>query len=221
MKVTEHLYIYLWNDQRENNCNSIFIDGKVPLLIDPGHLHRVDHLTSRMRADGLDPERIRVIINTHCHPDHFEGNRAFENSRVKIACSQEEEKFLEEVGRPMYLQQGVQMPEYRIDFHLGEGTLNLGKHEFEILLTPGHSPGSLCIYWPRHKILFTGDLIFLQGVGRTDIPGGDQEALKDSLEKVSHLSPELVIPGHGPAIRGGEDIRANLESVRKLFLGVM
>ncbi len=221
MKVTEHLYIYLWNDQRENNCNSIFIDGKIPLLIDPGHGHRVDDLLSRMRADGLDPDKIRVVINTHCHPDHFEGNRAFENADVKIACAREEERFLEEVGRPMYLQQGVQMPEYRIDFHLKEGTLNLGKHEFEILLTPGHSPGSLCIYWPRHKILITGDLIFLQGVGRTDLPGGNEQQLKDSLDRVSQLTPELVIPGHGPAIRGPDDIRANLEHVRKLYLGTL
>ncbi len=218
MKISEHLYLYLWTDQRENNCNSIVIDGKVPLLIDPGHLHQMGDLTNRMLADGFDSTRIKLIINTHCHPDHFEGNQAFEESSAKIAFSQEEDKFLREVGRPAYLKQGMQMPDYRVDFYLREGTLNVGRHEFEVFLTPGHSPGSLCIYWPRHRILFAGDLVFMQGVGRVDLPGGDKALLKESIVRISKIPVELLVPGHGSPIKGAADVKANFQYIKGVFL---
>ena len=64
MKVADQFYVYLWNDPRENNCNTIFIDGKVPVLIDPGIKSRLQDLFSRMRADGVDPGKIRLIIST-------------------------------------------------------------------------------------------------------------------------------------------------------------
>lgn len=220
MKVAEHLYVYLWADPRENNCNSVFIDGKVPLLIDPGHRHRVGDLLNRLRGDGVDPARIRLIICTHGHPDHFEGADTFRDQHVKVAMSQQEEEYIEEVGPPTYSQQGLSMPDYHVDFHLKEGDLILGKHEFQILLTPGHSPGSLSIYWPRHKVLVTGDVVFAQGVGRVDFPGGDAKALRQSVERLEKLPVELLIPGHGPALQGEDRVRQNFEYIKTAFLGV-
>ena len=220
MKVTEQLYVYLWADQRENNCNSVFIDGKVPLLIDPGHQHRLDDLFSRMRADGVDPGRIKVVVCTHAHPDHFEGAAAFKDSSVKIAISQQEERFIEDIGRPMFEQQGATMPDYRVDFYLKDGELVLGKLELQVLLTPGHSPGSISIYWPRHKVLVPGDVVFSQGVGRVDLPGGDAKTLRTSVDRLSKLPVELVIPGHGPAIQGAERVRRNFEIIKRSFLQV-
>jgi glyoxylase-like metal-dependent hydrolase (beta-lactamase superfamily II) len=100
MKVMEQLYIYLWDNQRENNCNSVFIDGKTPLLIDPGHLHNVQILFDKMSGDGIDPKRIKVVISTHGHPDHFEGTLAFKDTGAKIGISRREEQYIEDVGRP-------------------------------------------------------------------------------------------------------------------------
>ncbi len=210
MKVAEHLYVYLWNDPRENNCNTVFIDGKVPLLIDPGHLARTQDLFSRMRADGADPGKIRVVICTHVHPDHFEGTLAFKDPAVKIAISQREGKYIEEMEH-------ADQSEYRVDFYLKEGDLILGRHEFQILLTPGHTPGGLTIYWPRYKVLIAGDVVFMQSVGRSDFPGGDADDLKQSVERLSNLSTELLIPGHGPAIQGGAKIRDNFEFVLRMY----
>ena len=220
MKIAEHLYVYLWTDQRENNCNSIYIDGKMPLLIDPGYPQKVGSLFDKMKADGLDPQRIKVVVSTHAHPDHFGGTSAFKDNSVKIGISRREERYIEDIGRPMYLQHGAKMPDYRVDFYLKEGDLHLGKHYFEILLTPGHSPGSLCLYWPRYKALFPGDVIFANGVGRTDLPGGNIDELKQSVERLSKLSVELLVPGHGPALQGEDRIRKNFEQIKKAFLGM-
>ena len=218
MRVTEHLYVYLWSDPKENNCNTVFIDGKVPLLIDPGHLHRTNELFDRLRADGVDPARIKVVMVTHGHPDHLEGVSALENDSVKVAMSREEEEYLEKTVEPAYKARGVDMPRYKVDFYLKEGDLTLGKHEFQVIATPGHSPGGLCLYWPRYKVLVSGDNVFLQSVGRTDMPGGDAAALKQSLEKLAALSLELVIPGHGPALQGASRIKDNFDLIRKVFL---
>jgi hydroxyacylglutathione hydrolase len=217
MKVGEQLYIYLWNDNRENNCNSIFIDGKVPLLVDPGHLHRTSALFDRMKADGVDPARIRAVIATHAHPDHFEGSLAFKDHGVKIAISQREDKYVEEIGLPTYLQQGLTAPEYRVDFYLQEGDLLLGRHEFQIIFTPGHSPGSISIYWPRYKTLLPGDVVFMQSVGRSDFAGGDAKILKQSVERLAKLRVDLLVPGHGPAIQGRERVQSNFDFVKRMF----
>lgn len=218
MQVLDNLYVYLWQSTTENNCNSVVIDGKVPVLIDPGHLHRLDNLMERMRADGFDPARIKVVICTHAHPDHFEGSLAFKKPSVKIAMSRQEERFLEDVGRSLYVAHGLAMPDYRLDFFLQEGTLALGRHNFEVLLTPGHSPGSICLYWPRHKVLIAGDVVFMQGVGRTDLPGGDAAVLKKSVERLSQLAVDLFIPGHGPALQGEDDIKANFRFISSVLL---
>ena len=218
MRVTEHLYVYLWADQAENNCNSVFIDGKTPALIDPGHLHRTGQLFDRMAADGLNPDRIEVVIGTHAHPDHIEGVESFRAGSVKFALSKQEHQFVEKSGRVELERQGLGLPRYEVDFYLKEGTLVLGKHEFEVFLTPGHSPGGLSIYWPRDKVLISGDLVFLQGVGRSDLPGGDAKVLKESIQRLSKLPTELLIPGHGPAVQGASRVKTNFDYILKILL---
>ncbi len=219
MRVNDYLYLYLWDDPRQNNCNSVFISGKVPVLIDPGHAHKVDELLMRMKTDNVDIDSIKSLIFTHCHPDHMEGISAFDKSSIKKGISIKEFHFLEETARPMFAQHGTEFPDFKFDFFLREGPLNIGKHEFHVLETPGHSPGSICIYWPAQKTLIAGDLVFMQGVGRADLPGGDEKQLRESLKRVSELDIELVIPGHGPPIRGARDVKANFDYIKMAFLG--
>jgi hydroxyacylglutathione hydrolase len=216
MRISEHMYVYFWNDPRENNCNTIFINGKVPTIIDPGHSHRLDDLFSRMMEDHLDPLLIKLVIITHAHPDHISGILKLQN-HAKIAISVEEEKYIENIGRAVYESKKVDMPNYRIDFLIKEGNLVLGKHELEIISTPGHTPGEICVYWPRYKVLLSGDVIFDHAVGRTDLPGGDANALKSSIRKLETLPIELLIPGHGGAIQGMERVKKNFSTALSML----
>lgn len=221
MRIAENLYVYLWSSQRENNCNTVVIDGKIPLLIDPGHLHWMDDLFQRMKEDGFDPQRIKVIICTHGHPDHAEGALAYADKAVKIGLGRQDETLMEDYARAVQARRGLSMPEFRVDFYLKDGTLTVGKHEFAVISTPGHSPGGMSIYWPRHKVLISGDIVFMQSIGRSDLPGGDQKTLLQSIDRLSKLSVELLIPGHGPAIQSADNVKNNFQRVKRVYFGGM
>jgi hydroxyacylglutathione hydrolase len=217
MKLGKDLYAYLWQNPYENNCNTFLIQGEVTTLIDPGHSRHVPNLFQQMEGDGISPEEINLVILTHSHPDHFEGLEAFLNKPVKIAMNQEEERYLLESGKLLFEMMQQPMPEFRVDFYLKEGELHLGPELFYIYQTPGHSPGSLTIHWPERKILFTGDLVFYGGIGRTDFLEGNSKLIKESIERMSHLDTELLLPGHGELVMGREMVLQNFEYIRQNF----
>ncbi len=215
MKIEEGVYAYFWQNPYENNCNTYVICEEKSVLIDPGHVHRLPNLFDQMERDGLSPEQVDLVIATHSHPDHLEGFKAFLDRPLKLAMGLEEESYLQANGRRLYEMLGQSPPKYRVDFFLKEGELLLGQGRFLIFQTPGHSPGSLTIYWPERKVLFTGDLIFYGGVGRTDFPGGDPRGLIESIERMSRLEIELLLPGHGEAVVGKERVIQNFQFIRQ------
>lgn len=83
--------------------------------------------------------------------------------------------------------------------------------------TPGHSPGSICLYMKKEKALIAGDTIFSLGVGRTDLPGGDTELLIASLKKLAKLDIEYLIPGHGDMLKGREAVQKNFDMILSEF----
>jgi glyoxylase-like metal-dependent hydrolase (beta-lactamase superfamily II) len=109
------------------------------------------------------------------------------------------------------------IPKFRIDFYLQEGELHAGKKTFEIYHTPGHSPGSISIYWPEKKALFTGDVVFYGGVGRTDFQEGNSKLLMKSIERLSQLDIDLLLPGHGEVVTGRDRVLDNFEQIRQSF----
>lgn len=221
MKLEKDLYVYLWQNPYENNCNTYLIQGEVTVLIDPGHSRHVPNLFHQMESDGISPDEINLIILTHSHPDHFEGLDAFTNKLVKIAMNQEEERYLLESGKLLFEMMRQPLPEFRVDFYLKEGDLHLGQEIFQIYQTPGHSPGSLTIYWPEKKVLFTGDLVFYGGIGRTDFLEGNSKLIKESIERMSHLDTEILLPGHGELVMGKEMVLQNFEYIRQNFYGYL
>ncbi len=217
MELETSLYAYLWQSAYENNCNTYLIRGEVTVLIDPGHSRHVPSLFHQMKEDGISPDEVHLIIITHSHPDHFEGLEAFQDKSVKIAMSREEQRYLKENGKLLFEMMGQPIPSFRIDFYLKEGELRLGKDTFHVFQTPGHTPGSLSIYWPDRKVLLAGDLIFYGGIGRTDFPEGNPGLMRESLERMSRLDIGLLLPGHGEVVRGKEFVLQNFGFIRQNF----
>lgn len=217
MKVEKELYAYLWQNPYENNCNTYVINGDKMVLIDPGHTRHLKKVFHQMEEDGLSPEKIELVIVTHSHPDHMEGAEAFVDKPVKIAMGREEERYLLESGKILFDMMGMPLPKIRIDFYLKEGELRLRNQTFHVYQSPGHSPGSLTIYWLDRKVLFTGDVVFLGGIGRTDFLEGNSKLLMESIERLSLLDTELLLPGHGDLVMGKELVLQNYEFIRQNF----
>ena len=104
-----------------------------------------------------------------------------------------------------------------VDFQedgLLDSTINLKNLTIEIVPTPGHSLESVCFYCPQQKFLICGDLIFDGNTGRSDLPGGNGEQLKQSIEKIAEREIDLLLPGHMGVITENERVRKNFEFVR-------
>jgi hydroxyacylglutathione hydrolase len=234
IKLTDNLYCYIWQGMG-NNCNTCVLTGVVKgdkphVIIDPGHItNEADEdcfasLEEGLAADHIKMDDVGLIINTHSHPDHCQSNELIvSRSGASVTLSKEEDDFRNAIGERMYTIFGMKPPHFTPLFFLKEGDLDLGKDGFkvQVILTPGHSPGSVCLYLPDSKILITGDVIFYMSVGRTDFPGGDTLTLKKSIEKLACLDVEYLVPGHNTepngVIRGKDKIKRNFEAVQMFF----
>lgn len=222
MKVTDGIYSYPWTNMWENNCNSYILKkNATTVLIDPGLKRYVPALLISAKQDGINEDDISLVINTHAHPDHLDGNSHFLERNIKVALSAEETKFLLSTGKEFFSMFGLAQPEGRTDISLQEGEFTINDLELQILLTPGHSPGSICVYWPDKKALVSGDVIFSQSVGRTDFPGGSVELLKQSIERLSTLDVEYLLPGHNEIVIGKTDVKRNFEFIKRAFFSYL
>ncbi|GAB4274550.1 MAG: MBL fold metallo-hydrolase [Deferrisomatales bacterium] len=217
MELTADLHGFFWNDPRANNCNTYWIDGEVPILIDPGHGAFLGRIEQELMALHRRVEDAGLVLVTHGHPDHLEGAALFARRPTRVAIHEVEAGFLDTLLDRFYRAQGGSAPEVRFDFFLREGELVVGDRRFQVLHTPGHSPGSACLYWPERKVLFTGDVLFHMGLGRTDLPGGNPAELKRSIERLEALEVEWMLSGHGEPVRGAEAFRRNVEGVRRAY----
>jgi glyoxylase-like metal-dependent hydrolase (beta-lactamase superfamily II) len=217
MIIEKGIYAYPWQNLYENNCNSYILGRKRAVLVDVGHQRHVNHLLRGMEADGISLDMIDLIVITHCHPDHHEAVPSFLNGRVKVTYHREEETYLREEGGALYQMMGVPVPRIPLEFYLKEGILEVDGDRYQIIHTPGHSPGAICIYWAERKVLVTGDLVFYRGVGRTDFPGGDGKRLIESIEKLRGLDLEILLPGHGEIILGKDQVRENFAFIEENY----
>lgn len=215
MKFADDIYVYEWKNYFDNNCNSFYIGGNVGALIDPGLSAYLPNLLEQMEQDGILKNDIRYVINTHSHPDHYEGSIFFNDSDVKIALHEKEIEFMKEGGASIYRLFGMKPPDVTINLVLSAGEILLGGETFEIYLVPGHSPGSIGLYWPDREALFSGDVIFYQNVGRSDFAGGSSYYLKQSITELSSLDVEMLFPGHMNMVAGHERVKQNFQMVQK------
>lgn len=213
MLITETIH-KIGGKDHSSNCYLLQAEEEL-ILIDTGAPSYTDSMLWEVKNAGLDPDRITRIINTHCHADHIGGN-----SLLK-------EKFNPGLFAHLLDAPHIQKPDEYTARSMVEGELRGTKvtpidegfridgTNFKALHTPGHTLGSLCLYDPAAEILISGDTVFAQGFGRTDLPGGNMSNLQASLKKLSELDVRLLLPGHGEHLerRGDEAITQALELV--------
>ncbi|MFW6005427.1 MAG: MBL fold metallo-hydrolase [Desulfonatronovibrionaceae bacterium] len=182
----------------ETNCFLLFNQQKNGLVIDPGG--DPDSVVDFLNKNSI---RLQLILNTHLHFDHIQGNEALSRATGARIAAPEADRFLldTEVGGGGFMG-FAKTPEFEFD-SLEPGQTTFLDHECRILATPGHTPGSLSFYFPDLGAVFVGDLVFYRSVGRTDFPGGDAEVLKKSAREQIFTLPDntVIYPGHGPESR--------------------
>lgn len=179
----------------ETNCYLFFEEaGRRCLVIDPGA--EAEKILALIAEEKLLPQ---AIVLTHAHPDHLGAAPAVAGRfRIPLWVHEADEKMMRSpAGRGLAAMFGIEPPAAGRLLAGGE-RLALGGLELKVVHSPGHSPGSILL--DGAGLLFTGDTLFKGDVGRTDLPGGSEEALRGSLDRIREFPPATVIlPGHGPA----------------------
>ena len=173
----------------------LVLDEK-PILVDAGMMAGP---TLKNIKKFIDPAKIELIVLTHCHHDHSGAAPALkEATGARLMLSEKEVGCIgDELASVAYLF-GQQAPEYKVDETLKEGmVLDIGEWKLEVMETPGHSTGSLCLYERTEKVLFSGDTVFPDGnIGRTDMFGGSTDELVRSIQRLTELDVKIMYPGH-------------------------
>ena len=191
------------------NCSVIGDDAThEAMVIDPGD--DIEDVLALIRKHNL---QVKQIIITHAHIDHVGGAMKLRAATgAPILLNQNDSALLKMLDvQAAWI--GMESPgKVEIDHSLGESDkVQAGALLAHVLHTPGHTEGSICLYFPAEKKLIAGDTLFAGSIGRTDLPGGSFDKIISSLhEKVLALPDEtIVVPGHGPLTTIGEERQSN------------
>jgi glyoxylase-like metal-dependent hydrolase (beta-lactamase superfamily II) len=182
----------------QTNCYvAVNSDTKECFVVDPGAA--ASQLAERIRKDGYTPV---AVLLTHGHFDHAGAAEDLAKEfGAKIYAHEKEEDTLNDPGKNLSGWEG-QMVSYHADVYLkDEEELDLAGLHIRVLHTPGHTTGGCCYYLPYEDVLFSGDTLFAQSVGRTDFPGGSMSQIVRSINDKLLVLPEhtTVYPGHNDA----------------------
>lgn len=183
-------------------------ESREGVVVDPGA--DAPMILSKIARMGI---KVRYVINTHGHFDHVGGNLALVVKTGAELLIHEKDVPLLKLASRSAANYGLAAEDSPLpSSFLSDGQrIEFGKESIEVRFTPGHTLGGCSLYLAAHKLVFTGDTLFAESVGRTDLPGGSHETLIASIrEKLLSLPDEtLVWPGHGPATTIGAERTGN------------
>ncbi len=182
------------------------------VILDPGCYlkNEQDELRNYAASNNI---RVKYIINTHGHIDHILGNDFCKKEfGAPLVYAREEQPLIDSAKEQALMFRVDFQPSPAADLYLNEETtLNIGEHKISFLFTPGHTAFEYCVYLEQHKICFTGDVLFKESIGRTDLWGGNLDTLMNSIvTKLFSLDEEVIIyPGHALESTIGDEKRHN------------
>ena len=183
----------------EANCYIVGDEStKEVFIVDPGGDYK--KIKKIIDADGLRPQ---AVINTHGHGDHIGADGEF---GLPVWIHRLDAEFLQDPSKNLSGAFGFLLKTKKATRLLEDGDiLKIGQHSLEVIHTPGHTPGSICL--KGEGVVFTGDTLFCEGVGRTDFVYGSQEDIMRSIkERLLKLDDDYVVyPGHGPSSTIGNE----------------
>ena len=186
-----------------DNCAYLVEDNGEAIVIDPAH----GFADTAVKEAGKINAKIMLIVNTHGHFDHIADNQPLHKAtQAKIVCHKNDEGFLLHPG-----EQGFELPFDILPTIpqqlVWEGsTIVVGSLRFRVLHTPGHTPGSVCLYEEKEKILISGDTLFAGTYGRVDFPYSSEKDMFASLKCLAKLPGDVAVyPGHGEATTIGKE----------------
>jgi glyoxylase-like metal-dependent hydrolase (beta-lactamase superfamily II) len=190
----------------QTNCYILQSENDA-IIIDPGD--EPERILRFVKDLGLTP---RLMVATHAHFDHVLGvERIRRELHLPFAINKEDFEILESMQARVRQFMGSSVPPPpQVDQFLADGqSIAVGQEAMTVLHTPGHSPGSISLAGDGY--VFTGDALFNQSIGRTDLPGGDLDTLKRSItERLFSLDDDTIVyPGHGPETSIGDEKLAN------------
>ncbi|HLK30371.1 MAG TPA: MBL fold metallo-hydrolase [Puia sp.] len=190
---------FTFNPLQENTY--VLYDNKdACCIVDPGCYFGNERKTLQ---EFIEEQKLfpNLLLNTHCHLDHVFGNKFIHDEYGLTLHIHEKEEMVLRHAPEAGLRWGIPFENYRGELiFLREGDIiKLGEDELKVLLTPGHSPGSICFYCEAQKFIIGGDVLFRMSIGRSDLPGGDFDTLINSItQKLLALPDDVkVYPGHG------------------------
>lgn len=183
-KITDNIF------KIKSNCNVYFLDFKKKIIIDTGAKSNRQEIIDSL-SQIINPEKIDYVILTHLHYDHVGNVEIFKNA--KFYASKEA---IEEFKKDDY---GAVLDKKTLDLikKIELNKLSTNFEGLEVINTPGHTKGSICLWYPNRKILFSGDTLFDKRIlGRTDLPTSEPEKMMPSLIKLSKYEYEKLCAGH-------------------------
>lgn len=198
----------------QENCYLAWDDTHEAVLIDCGAFYPEEQqsISNFIKEHEL---KLTHLWNTHGHFDHvFGASYIYKEYGVKIELSEKEKQTYENAGQLMMkgLHIDVPLELAPVGHYFKDGEkLRFGNTTFEVIETPGHTPGGVCFYCEEDGVLFSGDSLFRHGIGRCDLPGGIEESLLAALKTRILTLPEKVqvLPGHGELSTIAEERRMN------------